>query len=265
MPTPCLHTPYIPTPYPEMVEIKGGSFMMGSEENEQEQPIHEVQVADFLLGKYPVTNTQFARFLQVYGSDKVQDGEYEGEDMIYEDIWAIQKDGNTWKPASGYETYPVQTVTWYGAYTYCQWLSEIEGRVYRLPSEAEWEYAAREGGLSQGLKYAGSNKAKEVAWFDENGLGITHPVGLKLPNELGLFDMGGNVWEWCADHWRGNYHGAPKDASPWISGGDSDLRVLRGGSWGNSGSYCRVSARNRFNPNFRNDIVGFRVAGYPYP
>ncbi len=229
-----LHQPYSPTPYPEMVEIEGGTFMMGSEEgNTYERPVHEVRIKDFKLGKYPVTNAQFALFLQAYGSDEVKEGEYQGIKICFmKTVWAMQKAGESWVPALGYEHYPVQYVTWYGAVLYCQWLTENTGGRYRLPSEAEWEYAARGGRKSQeNFSFAGGHKLKEVAWYNQNSMGITQPVGMKLPNELGLYDLNGNVWEWCADHWHETYAGAPKDRSPWLSGDNSNRRVVRGGSW----------------------------------
>ena len=189
----------------------------------------------------------------------------EGEPIWSAHRWGLQDAEPPWKPAKGYAEYPIIRVSWYGANLYCEWLSHKKGQNFRLPSEAEWEYAARGGNSAQGLMYAGSSKVKEVAWFDENSLGTTHPVGLKFPNELGLHDMNGNVWEWCADHWHDTYRGAPKDGNAWTSGGDSTRRVLRGGSWLNTALYCRVSARFRLYPLYRNLNVGFRVAGYPYP
>ena len=263
-----LHTPYIPTPYPEMVEIQGGTFMMGSEEGDaNERPVHEVRIKDFKLGKYPVTNAQFASFLNAYGSDRVKSGEYKGEEICTEYPWGVQKEENRWLAALGYEAYPMIRVSWYGAITYCEWLSEKAGNSYRLPSEAEWEYAARGGKKSRGdFSYAGSQRPKEVAWYKQNSLGMPHPVGMKLPNELGLYDMSGNVDEWCADHWHGTYAGAPNDGSPWLAGGDSNRRVVRGGSWYYSDNYCRVSARLRILPGDRESTIRvFALRGTSHP
>ena len=130
-----------------------------------------------------------------------------------------------------FEDHPVINVTWYGAIAYCDWLSEKEGQPYRLPSEAEWEYVARGGVKSKDFLFAGGHKLKEVGWYSKNSHGQTKPVGLKQPNELGLYDMSGNVDEWCADHWHENYNGAPNDGSAWVTGGDASRRVVRGGSW----------------------------------
>ena len=260
---PILHQPYIPTPYPEMVKIEGGSFMMGSRERDREQPVHEVQVADFKLAKYPVTNAQFALFLNEYGSDRVQEGDIKGAEICTEYQWGVQKKENVWLAAQGYESYPMIRVTWYGAIIYCDWLSKKLGVALRLPSEAEWEYAAGGGSKTMNYLFAGGNKLKKVAWYNQNSMEMTRPVGMKLPNKLGLYDMSGNVWEWCADHWHETYKGAPNDSQAWTEGGDADLRVFRGGSWFYSGNDCRVSARPLGGlPNDGNDSQGFRVAGY---
>ena len=164
-----------------------------------------------------------------------------GKDIIYKHRWGIQQVEGTWQAANAFEDHPVINVTWYGAIAYCDWLSEKEGQPYRLPSEAEWEYVARGGVKSKGFLYAGGHKLKEVGWYSKNSHGQTKPVGLKQPNELGLYDMSGNVREWCADHWHENYNGAPTDGSAWVTGGDASRRVVRGGSWFNYDYRCRVS------------------------
>lgn len=251
------------SPLPEMIWVQGGSFQMGSGNNSSEQPIHEVSVKDFYLGKFPVTNFQYAAFLKSYGSDEVKRGKDKGQKMVYEHHWGLTQNLGIWQSAIGFEDHPVINVTWYGAAAYCQWLTHETGKQYRLPSEAEWEYAAR-GGVhwKDGFTYAGGNKLKEVGWYDANSHDETMPVGLKLPNQLGLYDMSGNVDEWCADHWHENYGGAPKNGRPWTKGGDSSHRVVRGGSCIDYGSYCWVSYRFRDSTYFRDGNLGFRLARY---
>ena len=220
-------------PLPEMLPIEGGHFSMGGNKYDDEKPIHQVELSTFYLSQFPVANTQYAAFLQDYQSDTIKAGAHQGQAIIYEHRWGVQQVDGTWQPAKGFENHPVINVTWYGAVAYCEWLSEKEGQPYRLPSEAEWEYAARGGNKSKGFPYAGGYKLKEVAWYDNNNHGQTSPVGLKQPNELGLYDMSGNVDEWCADHWHENYKGAPNDGSAWLTGGEATRRVIRGGSWYN--------------------------------
>ncbi len=244
-----------------MIKVAGGSFMMGDNQSpdKRQKPEHLVTVPTFYMAQYTVTNAQYAVFLNEYGSSTVKTGEYAGEEMVNEYRWGVQKEENAWRPALGYEQHPIVEVSWYGAVTYCQWLSEKTGQKYRLPSEAEWEYAARGGKHSLGFPYAGSHRLAEVAWYDENSYGETHPVGLKAPNELGLHDMSGNVREWCADHWHRNYNNAPKDGSAWIKGGDTSRRVLRGGSWVYYTRDCRSSYRYLNYPNDRYSNYGFRL------
>lgn len=139
-----------------------------------------------------------------------------------------------------------------------------DGKQFRLPTEAQWEYAARGGKFWEALKYkyAGSNQIKEVAWYRENSHEETKSVGLKMPNILGLYDMTGNVWEWCADNWYENYNDAPKDGTAWLSEKDKDIRVLRGGSWGYDINDCRVANRSGNFSNDRNYYIGFRLSRY---
>ncbi len=221
---------------PEMVFVEGGPFQMGSNEHDTEKPIHSVNVPSFWMGKYPVTFEEYDAFCTHTGKTKPKD---EG--------W-------------GRGLPPVINVSWEDAQAYCQWLSEKTGERYRLPSESEWEFAARGGTFSKGFKYAGSNDISQVAWYYENSKGKPQPVGEKNSNELGLHDMSGNVWEWCADTWHDSYKDAPKDGSAWVSGGEQDRAVLRGGSWDFLGNYCRASNRYRLNRTVRVYFVGLRVA-----
>jgi len=245
-----------------MIRVEGGSFLMGSEHQDYEQPIHEVQVSDFYLGQCPVTNAQYAAFLRAYGSDKVKSGEYSEQKMIVPHAWGIDRLEGDWQAHPGFENHPVVNVSWYGAVTFCDWLSEKAGKAYRLPSEAEWEYAARGGRHKSPFEYAGSHKLMEVGWYSKNSGGSTQPVGLLLPNALGLYDMSGNVWEWCADHWHRNYDGAPDDGKPWTTGGEADRRVVRGGSWSDLPDLCRVSLRSWDFADDRLSFQGFRVSRY---
>ena len=192
--------------------------------------------------------------------------------------WEKKKDAS-WKNPYFEQTddHPVVCVSWYDAVAYCNWLSMREGlkaayRVrgnevewgltadgYRLPTEAEWEYGARGGKESKGFKYAGSNSAAEVGWYNANSGDKMHPVGQKIPNELGIYDMSGNVWEWCWDWYASDYYAespGPNPSGP--SAGES--RVLRGGSWNNNANNLRVANRNRNRPTNSNNNRGFRLA-----
>ncbi len=246
-------------PYLDMIQIEGGTFMMGSEENIHEQPVHEVQVTDFYLGKYPVTVKQYMEFVEETGTrypEWLDQGNryniFTGTDNHYKPLEAVLLK----------ENHPIVGISWMDAMAYCKWLGEKTRKEYRLPSEAEWEYAARGGRLSSGFKYSGSNKLKEVGWYSKNSQEETKGVGLKLPNELGLYDMSGNVLEWCADYWHGSFKGAPSNGSAWIKGGDKDDRVVRGGSWDDDDRLCRVSYRLGDYVYDRLNFVGFRVARY---
>jgi formylglycine-generating enzyme required for sulfatase activity len=148
-------------------------------------------------------------------------------------------------------------VSWNDAVAYCEWLSEKTGKKYRLPTEAEWEYAVRGGQKSKHYKYAGGDELSELAWYNENSGSKTHPVGGKKANELGLYDMSGNVWEWCQD-WYGDYSSASQTNPTGASTGTR--RVLRGGSWGYPDWNCRVSYRYFNSPTYRNINLGFRLA-----
>jgi hypothetical protein len=153
---------------------------------------------------------------------------------------------------------PVESVSWNDAQAFCQKLSEKTGKKYRLPSEAEWEYACRAG--SQTRYYFGDNAELlgQYAWYRYNSASKTHPVGQKKPNNWGLYDMHGNVWEWCEDGWHENYQNAPKDCSAWNDNhSQTNRRVLRGGSWYYSLRYCRSACRRSFGS--RINSYGFRI------
>ena len=215
---------------------------MGGADDEaikNEKPLRSITLPSFCMARFPVTQALYAAIM-----DEADPSRFKGKDR------------------------PVENVSWDEAHQFIQVLNEKTGRTeakwrYCLPSEAQWEYAARGGeeGAKQGFKYAGSNKLKEVGWFDTNSHSETKPVGLKLPNVLGLYDMSGNVWEWCEDDWHDSYKNAPKnDASAWVDTPDrGSLRMNRGGGWWRNPRDCRVACRNSWLPGFRHDLIGFRL------
>ena len=223
--------------FAEMVFVKGGTFQMGSDDYNSRKPIHSVTLGDFYLGKYPVTQKQWQ---EIMGSNPPE---------------------LTFK---GCDQCPVERVSWEDIQEFLQKLNaKFPGRNYRLPSEAEWEYAARGGAQSKGFEYAGSNDVAEVAWYKANSGSKTHPVGGKKANELGIYDMSGNVYEWCQDVRHDNYQGAPSNGSAWISGGEQDRRVLRGGSWDYNGNFCRSANRSWSYTTDRSYGFGLRLARHP--
>ncbi len=219
-----------------MVFVEGGTFQMGatseqgSDAQDDEKPVHSVTLSDYYIGKYEVTQAQWEA---VMGSNP---SHFEGDNL------------------------PVKKVSWDDIQEFIAKLNQKTGKTYRLPTEAEWEYAARGGNKSQGFKYAGSNKIGEVAWYDGNRGKKMHSVGQKKPNELGLYDMSGNVLEWCQD-WYGAYSSGSQTNPQGPSSGST--RVLRGGSWGSKARFCRVSYRNLDNPSSRLSNYGFRLVLVP--
>ncbi len=224
----------------EMVLVKAGTFQMG----DSYSSTHSVTISkDFYLGKYEVTQKEWKA---VIGNNP---SNFKGDNL------------------------PVETVTWYDVINYCNKLSQKEGLTpaynvngtnitlnssatgYRLPTEAQWEYAASGGQNSKGYLYSGSNRVGDVAWYSENSSGITHPVGTKKANELGIYDMSGNVYEWGWD-WYGSYSSNQTDPQGKSSG---TSRVKRGGSWGDTWFHVRSANRINSYPASRNDILGFRV------
>jgi formylglycine-generating enzyme required for sulfatase activity len=215
----------------EFVSVPGGCFRMGDtfgDGNSNEKPVHEVCVDGLYVGKYPVTQIQWERVMGTTPSN------FFGKQL------------------------PVEQVSWNGAQTFISRLNRQSGKKYRLPTEAEWEYAAK-GGKEH--KYAGTNSTLELedyAWYDQNSGAKTHPVGEKKPNPFGLYDMSGNVWQWISDWYGENYYSnSPKDNPQGPSGGSD--RVLRGGCWYLSAWDARSSDRSYNSPDYRSLNFGFRL------
>ncbi|MEO1419067.1 MAG: SUMF1/EgtB/PvdO family nonheme iron enzyme, partial [Bacteroidota bacterium] len=245
-------------PTPQMVEIVGGTFQMGSNDGYgREKPVHEVSLSTFEIGKYEVTVEEylaFCRATDTHWPEWLEEGSVyhveTGTDSYYKDN-GYQKAGS--------EKLPIVGVNWNDATAYAQWLSQETGQSYRLPTEAEWEYAAG-GGKSNRTTYAGTHSKSALsgfAWYSFNSNSTPHPVGQKQPNTLGLYDMSGNVWEWCQD-WYGDYpNGSHTDPQGPTSG---EYRVIRGGSWLNDPRGCRVAFRFNGTPAYRGNYFGFRLS-----
>jgi formylglycine-generating enzyme required for sulfatase activity len=218
----------------ELVKLPGGQFMMGASPNDSdasddEKPQHLVKLKAFGMGKYPITQAQYEA---VMGKNPSQ--------------------------FSDNLNNPVEYVSWHDAQEFCQKLSRATGKNYRLPSEAEWEYACRAGTTTRYYFGDDANQLGDYAWFIENSNKTTHPVGQKRPNGWGLYDMHGNVWEWCEDDCHDNYQGAPTDGSVWMQR-DSSSKILRGGSCFSLSWHCRSSYRDWYGPDYRYHFFGVRV------
>ena len=220
----------------DMVYVEGGSFDMGatseqgSDAYDWEKPVHRVTLSGYYIGKCEVT----------------------------QELWEAVMGSNP--SFSKGAQYPVEEVSWNDCQDFIKKLNSLTGRTFRLPTEAEWEYAARGGNKSRHFKYSGSDNIGNVAWYwDNSGYG-THAVGTKSPNELGIYDMSGNVWEWCSD-WYGDYSAGAQTNPQGPSSGS--YRVLRGGSWGSHAGGCRVSYRNYFDPGSSFNGSGLRLVLVP--
>jgi formylglycine-generating enzyme required for sulfatase activity/phosphoribosyl-ATP pyrophosphohydrolase len=238
-----------------MAFVPGDTFQMGDlwgDGGSDETPVHTVTLSGFFISKYEVTNSEYCVFLNEEGNQ--EEGGVTWLDINDSDCRIYEQSG-IFYPESGYEDHPVIEVSWYGARAYCEWKGG------RLPTEAEWEYAARSGGMEQ--KYAGTSNVSELgdyAWYSANSGGDTHPVGTKLPNDLGIYDMSGNVWEWCNDWYDSDYYSiSPENDPPGPESGT--YRVLRGGSWSDNDRIARVANRLYNGPSNSNCIIGFRVVG----
>ncbi len=214
-----------------MVKVEGGSFLMGSKRGKKsERPAHFVTLDTFYIGKHEVTKKQW---LAIMGTNP----------SLF----------------PGCESCPVDGVSWHDVHAFINKLNKKTGRNYRLPTEAEWEYAARGGKKSLDQKYAGNNDPSVVAWMKSNSSARTHPVGTKWPNELGLYDMSGNVLEWCSDWFEDAYYsirGTHVNPTGPLRGNE---RVVRGGSFKYDGSLARVAARLDLRETSRYNDVGFRL------
>ena len=213
----------------KMIKVAGGTFQMGSDDSDaesREKPVHSVTLSSYMIGETEVT----------------------------QELWQAVMGSN---PSDHKGTqYPVENVSWNDCQTFVRKLNELTGQRFRLPTEAEWEYAARGGNRSRGYKYAGSNNIGEVTWYSDSGSG-THNVKTKAPNELGIYDMSGNVWEWCQD-WYSSYSSSAQTNPTGAATGS--YRVYRGGSWYNEARYCRVSFRTFHAPTYSNFNIGLRLA-----
>lgn len=215
-----------------MVYVSSGTFTMGgtseqgSDAYDDEKPTHNVTLSSYYICKYEVTQ---ALWRAVMGSNP---SNFKGDNL------------------------PVECVSWNDCQTFINRLNSYTGRNFRLPTEAEWEFAARGGNYSRHYKYSGSNYIGDVAWYDDNSGNRTHPVGTKQANELGLYDMSGNVYEWCSD-WYGSYSSYSQNDPTGPNSGSA--RVNRGGSWYCGARGCRSSYRNDYAPGYRHSSLGLRL------
>ncbi len=219
----------------KMIAVAGGTFQMGATAEQQsnhddEKPVHTVTLDSYYIGETEVT----------------------------QELWRAVM-GNNPSRFTGEDLRPVEHVSWDDCQNFIKELNKLTGKNFRLPTEAEWEFAARGGNKSSGYRYSGSSNIGDVAWYDDNSDNRTHPVKGKNPNELGIYDMSGNVWEWCSDWYSGGYYSSSPQNNPEGPSSGSN-RVLRGGSWGGNAGYCRVAYRNCSRPAYRDYNNGLRVA-----
>jgi formylglycine-generating enzyme len=225
-----------------LIFIKSGTFKMGSERHSDEKPIHAVTLSDYWIGEVPVTQALWAHVMQ--DTDMADPSNFKGDNRPVERV-SWENINNEFLPRLNQMTKGLRP----------------KDSEYRLPTEAQWEYAARGGEYwkEHPFEYSGSDKINEVAWYDENSHRETKPVGLKTPNLLGLYDMSGNVWEWCEDQWHSDYNGAPIDGSAWVDKEGGSDRVMRGGSWFDYSEFCRPSIRHTDPPPDSDSFIGFRL------
>jgi len=288
---------------PEMILVEGGNFSMGSEDGgDDEQPVHTVKVSSFYMGRYEVTNQEVVDVFTwgiesealFVDSTTVKNNYGDKRELLNLELVYCQIVYSRGRLAvqPGKENYPVIWISWHGAVVFCNLLSEIHSydpaydlsdwscdftvNGYRLPTEAEWEYAAKGGNNHDAYEYSGSNTAGDVGWYWDNSGSETHPVGGKSPNSLGIYDMSGNVWEWCFD-WYGsdyysdtslmdpkgtsviNYRGIRSESEDYEEPLVLVYRVLRGGSWYNDIFTLRCAVRYRDDPDSADYDFGFRV------
>ena len=243
----------------DLIQVKGGTFKMGSKNSDtsaelDEQKEHSVILNTFEISKFEVTVWEWKQFIK---ANKMK--------MPIKPSWGWQ------------DNYPINGITWNEAIAYCNWLSTKEklqpcyskkgpnfvcnfkANGYRLPTEAEWEFAAKGGTNSKGFRYSGSDKLEDVAWYKAYSNGQPHTVGTKLPNELGIYDMSGNVWEWCWDWYNKDFYKLEKGDNP--KGPEmGERRTVRGGSWDSKSNYVRPANRISTIPSKTHEFYGFRIA-----
>lgn len=244
----------------DMVFVRGGLFKIGSNdfiEFEDEQPMHEVYIKDFYIDKYEVTVAEFEKFIKITGYKTT--AEVENWSIVIKDAMTLKTDSINWRfDANGNKkdftesNHPVIHISWEDATEFAKWKGK------RLPTEAEWEFAAK-GGLKDSLyfMFSGSNNIKEVGYYNAVSNYQTNIVGTKKSNSLGIYDMTGNVWEWCSDWYDPVYYSSSPDNNP-IGPEKGTAKVLRGGSWNDDALHCRVTIRSKYNPNFTSNTCGFR-------
>ncbi|MDR2938142.1 MAG: formylglycine-generating enzyme family protein [Prevotellaceae bacterium] len=244
---------------PEMILVQGGTFTMGDTCcHSNRQPLRTVAIEDFSIGKHELTVAQFAQF--VGETNYITDAEKDGGSTILQGTEWKTVDTVNWRHDSKGSVNtcsdcPVIHISWNDAVAYCEWLSSTTGNSYRLPTEAEWEYAARGGVKSTGTIFSGSDSINKVAWYLGNvdvEIGV-RKVGQKVPNQLGIYDMTGNVWEWCSDFYAKNYNPLKSEIS--------ERRVNRGGSWYTPAvTQSHLTHRSSLKPNKQGNLLGLRVA-----
>ena len=255
-----------------MIYVEGGTFQMGTNKDRNreidEENVHSVTLDDFFIGKTEITIAQFAKFVEE--TNYKTDAEIKGRSYIWDDEKAlmVEKEGVNWRcnevgnyiSENDYSYYPVVYISWQDGVKFCEWLSSKTGKCYSLPTEAEWEYAARGGKYSKGYIYSGSKNVKKVAWYWDDSLREEHPVANLLANELGVYDMSGNVYEWCQDWYEDRYPTETQE-NPKGPQGSNKLfrRVIRGGSWATTKEFCRVTNRDSGNPSLGTSTSGFRI------
>jgi formylglycine-generating enzyme required for sulfatase activity len=263
---------------PKMILVEGGTYSMGtSTGGAEERPVHKVTVSSFYICEHEVSVAEYQKFIGETGKSMPQPPDKEWmETHKYTQMFYVSSGKEWW----GWEPqYPMHHITWSDAVEYCNWISAKNGlekcyvknadggwnfdkskNGYRLPTEAEWEFAARGGNKSLGTKYSGSNNINEVAWYDETSkLAGPQNIKTKKANELGIYDMSGNVWEWCSDYYKSDFYSTSPEKDP-ICTTVMPYRVLRGGSWHYAADMSQITTRDGPKSGVTNYNYGFRLA-----
>lgn len=233
-----------------MVYVKGGTFWMGSNHGDfDSKPVHRVILDDFYIDKHEVTTEEFCKFLNEKGNQEEGGSRWVDIDDI---DCPVTVNRGRFKVKPGKAKHPMIEVTWYAARAYAKWKGK------RLPTEAEWEYAAKGGQKARETEYSGSNNPTEVAWYDANANGRTHEVGELNPNELGIYDMSGNVWEWCRDWYQADYYEKAPLRNPKGPQDQLNYKLLRGGAWVSIDEQVTTTMRDYAYPYNAYYLNGFR-------